>query len=248
MPGRTASRRRSSRTPRSSCRRRSAPTGTLQRDAQLYDIPVGGNDALDGGAGNDAIHAGAGNDTAYGNGGAADADADLLTVCAETILSTCDRDAIFGDDGDDWLWGGPDKDHVWGGYGSDHLDVVRPGVANPKAKFTGPDVLYGGWQQDALQGDLTSPSPNALDKLIDSTGVYNIYYVCEGAYGGASVVRSPSPSMQSTLQALATADGALSVATRGSSGFNEVSMVFTNEFSQNSSPAFLDSPGHFTCG
>jgi len=223
-------------------------TNSLQRDAQLYDIPVGGDDVLDGGAGNDAIHAGAGNDTANGNAGATDTDADLRAVCAATIVSTCDRDAIFGDDGDDWLWGGPDKDHVWGGYGSDHLDVVRPGVTNPIAKFVGPDVLYGGWQQDALQGDLTSPNPNNVDKLIDSTGVYNIYYVCEGAYGGHSVVRSPSPSMQSTLQTLATADGALSVATRGSSGFNEVSMVFTNEFSQNSSPAFLDSPGHFICG
>jgi Ca2+-binding RTX toxin-like protein len=223
-------------------------TGSLQRDDTLYDIPTGGNDVLDGGTGNDALHGGAGNDTLSGNAGATDLDVNLTAVCATAIALTCDRDVIFGDDGDDTMWGGPDKDHMYGGYGSDHLDVVRPGTANPRSKFMGPDVMYGGWQQDAMQGDLSSPSPNALDKLIDSTGVYNIYYVCEGAYGGASVVRSPSPSMQSTLQSLATADGAFSVPTKGSSGFDELSMVFTNEFSQNSNPAFLDSPGHFTCG
>lgn len=223
-------------------------TDSLQRDALLYDIPVGGHDTVDGGAGNDALHGGAGNDTLSGNAGATDLDADLRTVCATAILSTCDRDVIFGGDGDDWMWGGPDKDHTYGGYGTDHLDVVRPGTQDPIAKFVGPDVHYGGWQQDALQGDLTSPDPNQLDKLIDSTGVYNIYYVCEGAYGGASVVRSPSPSLQSTLQSLAAADGATAVTTKNSSGFNELSMVFTNEFSKNSSPAFLDSPGHFTCG
>ena len=223
-------------------------TGSLQRDVALYDLATGGTDVLDGGTGNDSVHGGAGNDTLTGNAGATDAHPGLTTFCPTTIAATCDRDALFGDDGDDWLWGGLDKDHVYGGYGTDHLDVVRPGTANPKAKFVGPDVLYGGWQQDALQGDLSSPSPNMLDKLIDSTGSYNIYYVCEGAYGGASVVRTPSPSMQSTLQALATADGATAVTTKGSSGFDELSMVFTNEFSQNSSPTFLDSPGNFTCG
>ncbi|HEV2890755.1 MAG TPA: calcium-binding protein [Frankiaceae bacterium] len=222
-------------------------TGSLQRDTLLYEIATGGNDTLDGGAGNDSVHAGAGNDTVTGNAGATDADPGLTTVCATAIASTCDRDVLFGGDGDDWLWGGPDKDHVYGGYGSDHLDVVRPGTANPKARFVGPDVLYGGWDQDAMQGDLSSPSPNALDKLIDGTGVYNIYYVCEGAYGGNSVVRSPSPSMLTTLQALSSADGASAVTTKGSSGYVETSIVFTNEFTKNSSPAFLDSPGNFTC-
>lgn len=221
---------------------------SLQRDGTLYVFATGGDDALDGGSGNDAIHAGAGDDTAYGNGGATDADAGLTNVCLAPIAATCDRDVLFGGDGDDWLWGGPDKDYVFGGYGSDHLDVVRPGTTDPRSKFVGPDVLYGGWQQDALQGDLTSPSPSAFDKLIDATGVYNIYYVCEGAYGGNSVVRSPSPSMLTTLQSLATASGAVGVTTPGTSGFDETSIVFTGEFSQNSSPAFLDSPGNFTCG
>ncbi|HEX8004583.1 MAG TPA: hypothetical protein VF519_18000 [Mycobacteriales bacterium] len=222
-------------------------TGSLQRDTLLYEIATGGNDTLDGGSGNDSVHAGAGNDTAHGNGGATDANPGLTAVCPAAVTATCDRDVLFGGDGDDWLWGGPDKDHVYGGYGSDHLDVVRPGTANPKARFVGPDVLYGGWQQDALQGDLSSPNPNALDKLIDATGVYNIYYVCEGAYGGNSVVRTPSPSLISTLQSLATADGATAVTTKNSSGFDEASIVFTNEFSKNSSPAFADSPGNFTC-
>jgi len=222
-------------------------TGSLQRDTTLYDIATGGADTLDGGSGNDSVHAGAGNDTVTGNAGATDADPGLATVCQTTITATCDRDVLFGGDGDDWLWGGPDKDHVFGGYGSDHLDVVRPGMTNPKARFIGPDVLYGGWQQDALQGDLSSPSPNQMDKLIDSTGVYNIYYVCEGAYGGNSVVRSPSPSLITTVQSLAGADGATTVTAKGSSGFDEASIVFTGEFSQNSSPAFLDSPGNFTC-
>ena len=222
-------------------------TGSLQRDTLLYEIATGGADTLDGGSGNDSVHAGAGNDTVTGNAGATDADPGLANVCPAAITAACDRDVLFGGDGDDWLWGGPDKDHVYGGYGSDHLDVVRPGTPNPRSKFVGPDVLYGGWQQDALQGDLTSPSPNELDKLIDATGVYNIYYVCEGAYGGNSVVRSPSPSMLTTLQSLAAADGATAVTTKNSSGFNETSIVFTNEFSKNSSPAFLDSPGNFTC-
>ena len=127
------------------------------------------------------------------------------------------------------------------------MDVVRVGVTNALAKFRGPDVMYGGWQQDAMQADISRPNPNGDDKLIDSTGVYNVYYVCEGAYGGNSVVRSPSPSLISTVQSLALADGASLVTTTTSSGFNELSMVFTNQFSQNSSPAFADSPGHFTC-
>jgi Ca2+-binding RTX toxin-like protein len=221
--------------------------GTLQRDATLYDIAYGGRDVLDGGTGNDALHSGAGNDTLSGNAGATNADPGLNTVCVTTVTLACDRDVLFGGDGDDTMWGGTDKDHMYGGYGTDHIDVVRPGTVDALAKFKGPDVMYGGWQQDAMQADVSSPSPNGDDKLIDSTGVYNIYYVCEGAYGGNSVVRSPSPSMQSTLQSLAAADGATTVATAGSSGFDELSMVFTNEFSQNSSPAFVDSPGSFTC-
>jgi hypothetical protein len=46
---------------------------------------------------------------------------------------------------------------------------------------------------------------------------------------------------------VATAVGARAPATSGTSGFDEISMVFTNQFGQNSNPAFVDSPGHFIC-
>ncbi|MDQ1688555.1 MAG: hypothetical protein QOK42_1530, partial [Frankiaceae bacterium] len=103
------------------------------------------------------------------------------------------------------------------------------------------------WQQDAMQADVSSPNPNGDDKMIDSTGVYNIYYVCEGAYGGNSVVRSPSPSMVSAMQNLAIADGAVGAATASTSGYDELSTVFTNDFGKNSNPAYTDGLGHFTC-
>ena len=43
--------------------------------------------------------------------------------------------------------------------------------------------------------------------MVDSTGAYNGYFVCEGAYGGNSVMRQLSPDMETFWQKVSTDDG-----------------------------------------
>jgi hypothetical protein len=212
--------------------------GTFSRLAELYAFLEGGggegDDTMLGGEGHDRLHGGPGDDIMNGNG---------------------DQDRLFGGDGQDVVWGGPDHDHLWGGYQDDYLDV-RPRPADPADWFTygepdnyqGLDLIYGGWHRDALQADVAAPGPREADRLIDWAGGYNVFYVCPGAYGEGTITRRGSPHLQRFLQDLAEADGALSTATEGSSGFRELGYVFPNERGQNSHPPHPDHPGHFTCG
>ena len=217
--------------------------GTFTRQVALYSFLKGGgaegNDTLLGGDGRDSMHGGPGNDTMNGNG---------------------DVDKLFGGDGDDVVWGGPGDDDLWGGYQDDNLDV-RPRVASalhpadPPEWFTygAPDnyqdldLIYGGWDRDALQANVAAPGPRVTDRLIDWAGGFNVFYVCTGAYGEGTITRSGSPSLEAFLQNLSAADGAVNTRTAGSSGFRELAYVFANERGQNSHPPHPDHPGHFTC-
>jgi Ca2+-binding RTX toxin-like protein len=217
--------------------------GTFTRQVALYSFLKGGgaegNDTMLGGDGRDSMHGGPGNDMMNGNG---------------------DVDKLFGGDGDDVVWGGPGDDDLWGGYQDDNLDV-RPRVASalhpadPPEWFTygapdnyqGLDLIYGGWDRDALQANVAAPGPRVTDRLIDWAGGFNVFYVCTGAYGEGTITRSGSPSLEAFLQNLSAADGAVNTRTAGSSGFRELAYVFANERGQNSHPPHPDHPGHFTC-
>jgi hypothetical protein len=81
----------------------------------------------------------------------------------------CDEGILFGDDGDDRMWGGRGHNHLFGGHNpglgtaGDHLDVVYPGydplAGNVDVDFKGVDFIMGGWGQDAMQADVSKPSP-----------------------------------------------------------------------------------------
>jgi Ca2+-binding RTX toxin-like protein len=226
--------------------------GTLTRRTLLYSDQQGdgaeGNDTMLGGAGDDNLHGVAGNDFMNGNG---------------------DNDHLFGGDGDDAAWGGTGNDHLYGGYHDDHLDVVPREArevghgnnttlfpADPPEWFTyGPaldsfqdiDIIYGGWDQDALQADVGGPGPVPGDRLVDWAGGYNVYYVCPPAYGEGLITRMLNPALIAFLQQLSEADGAVDTATSGTTGFRELAMVFPSEIRFNSHPPHPDHPGHFTC-
>lgn len=234
--------------------------GMLRRNTQLWvQTDHGGNDTITGGHGNDVVHAGQGADVVDGNGTIKeDSDGSQLLALTERCKGSidgsgtvqpdpleCDRDILFGDDGADTIWGGPDHDHIYGGWGTDRLDVVTPDFGDRTVDFKDADFIYGGWDSDILQADQSQPNPNGMDKLIDAQGAFNDYQVCENAYGGNSVIRAVDPGMITFLQAMATDDGAMSAGTKGSSGYRELSIVFSNEVKFNSSPAIQ--PTNATC-
>ena len=193
-----------------------------------------GNDVMLGGGGRDSLHGGPGTDIANGN---------------------ADEDHLFGGDGDDVMWGGPDHDHLYGGRGNDYLDVKpRPATSADPAdpadwfiygmpdNFQDIDYIYGGWDQDAMQANLGGPGPQEGDRLMDWAGGYNAYYVCPAAYGEFYITRDLSPNMILFLQRLAEGDGALDPITDGTSGFNELAMVFPQDVAQN--PTANGDAGH----
>lgn len=224
---------------------------TLYRQVILHEVEIGGDDRMRGQEDGDWMHGGAGNDLMNGNTG---------------------NDRLFGDDGNDVMWGGFDHDHLYGGRGGDYLDVKpRPEMTvgkkghemtlpadlaewfafgedeNGHDNYQDVDYIYGGWGQDAMQADVGDNGPVAGDRLIDWVGAYNVYYLCPALYGEFVITRSHSPSVIEFLQQLAEGDGALQPADNGSSGFNEVAMVFPREARYNSQPVHPDNPGHFTC-
>lgn len=232
--------------------------GTLKRTTTTYPVPtsvtsggVGGNDVLLGGLGNDATHGGAGDDQMWGN---RSFDASLVPTkeTSPTGVSGLDDDVLFGGHGADRIWGGWQHDRMYGGHGADQLDMVTVlnGVAtgDKTVDFKGIDFMYGGWGADAMQADVSKPSPsNQTDKMVDATGVYNGYFVCEGAYGGNSIMRLLSPSMESFWQAVAADDGLVSAGTSKTSGWWELGMVYNQDRGQNANPTYPITPAHFVC-
>ena len=191
--------------------------------------------------------------TSYGDGAP-------LHVDTRPGLEHRDNDHLWGGDGRDALWGGRGPDDVFGGYGDDHLYVYpREATAttprDPQAwfdvaghdVFQGLDYLYGGWDQDAMQADLLESGPRSSDRLIDSVGAYNVYYVCDGPYGEGAITRALAPQVIGFLETLSDARGAVDASTPGTSGFRETGIVSTRDIRYNQAPVHPDNPGHFTC-
>ncbi|TYB99389.1 calcium-binding protein [Micromonospora sp. WP24] len=114
----------------------------------------------------------------------------------------------------------------------------------------GTDWIYGGWDRDVLQGDVTENGPNNGDRLIDWNGAYNLFTHCNSAYGGFNDVRQHSPAMQNFLSRVAWGSGAgraLSDATTaGTSAFVELALVYPRDNRQHGAgPAYPGTPGHF---
>ena len=247
-------------------------TGSLYRQVELYSFDsslpnVGsGNDTMSGGEGHDSMHGGPGADVMSGNAG------DDYMFADDSTLVTFPL-ATYSPVGADAMWGGPGHDTMYGGHGIDYIDVLpRPSFVDKKGTFprdpqawfdaaatdpvqtdghagaySGLDIMYGGWDQDWMQLDVSAPGPPPGDRALDWNGGFNAYYRCDPAYGDWGITRQHSPSMQVFLQQLAFGMGAVQTSTPGTSGFNETAMVFPGE-QGNANPVNPDNPAHFTCG
>jgi Ca2+-binding RTX toxin-like protein len=242
---------------------------------QSPGLTTGGRDLMRGSDGHDSMHGQAGNDLANGDRGGdyvfGDDGVDVLwggrgRACADPLDAACDGDRGVNDEFVDVLFGGRGlkTDPVTGG--ADLLDFrPRPGVdpaawldatdteaGDPIAAHQhhqGIDWIYGGWDRDVMQANIADNGPNAGDRLLDWSGAYNLYTHCPAAYGGYNDVRVLNPAVQGFLEQLAFALGAgaslTEVRTAGTSGFNELAMVYTADVQNNSGSAYPSTPGHF---
>jgi Ca2+-binding RTX toxin-like protein len=114
----------------------------------------------------------------------------------------------------------------------------------------GTDWLYGGWDRDVMQGNVTANGPNPGDRLIDWTGAYNLYTHCNASYGGYNDIRLLAPDLFDFLTGLAWADGAgrspSDVLTPGTSAYRELAFTYTEDFKEHGNgKAYPTTPGHF---
>ena len=108
-----------------------------------------------------------------------------------------------------------------------------------------------------MQGDQSANGPNPGDRLIDWSGVYNLYSHCNAAYGGFNDVRIPSPSMEKFVQEWATGLGAgrpastdpstpADVTVPGTSAYDELALVTNSDGKgHGTGSAYPTTPGHF---
>ncbi|EAQ00456.1 type I secretion target repeat protein [Janibacter sp. HTCC2649] len=119
----------------------------------------------------------------------------------------------------------------------------------------GVDWVYGGWDRDVMQGDLSNNGPHNGDRLIDWSGVYNLWSHCNAAYGGFTDVRVPAPAVEDFLKAWATGNGAgrpggggasADVLTPGTSAYDELALVYNPDGKDHGTgSAYPTTPGHF---
>lgn len=118
--------------------------------------------------------------------------------------------------------------------------------------YQGTDWLYGGYDRDVLEGNVTANGPNPGDRLMDWVGTFNLYNHCNAAYGGFNDVRQFSPGMQAFMQGWAYGLGVGSspadVATPGTTGFSELGFVYNQnpDIQSNSGSPYSGTPGNFT--
>ncbi len=235
---------------------------------------VNGNDVMLGGDGDDWMHGGAGQDFIQGDGdGGLEKPHPTLpdvSVVTDPNPASADVDRIFGGDSNgtgglpdpvlggsgDAIWGGRGNDHSYGGNGDDMLDV-RPDGLYPATweawaeadveSYHDIDIAYGGYDQDALQGNVADNGPVDGDRMFDWVGVYNITYLCPATYGAYVTIRDQNPALIDYLLEQAATDGALTPAVKTSSGGNEVAMVYKPDVKNNTNPIYPGTPGHQTC-
>ncbi|MEW6155801.1 MAG: hypothetical protein AB1813_00100 [Verrucomicrobiota bacterium] len=148
------------------------------------------------------------------------------------------RDALFGDLGNDWLVGGTEADHLFGGLGDDLLNcddnLETNGGANnaPDAGLYGDaDLAYGGGGMDYLLGNTGG------DRMIDSHGEFNNYWVPFSPYGAATIIRALNPDTRDLLYAVSKSDGADQTRVGGTLGsparngepFGEIGLVMQGD-------------------
>ena len=119
----------------------------------------------------------------------------------------------------------------------------------------GVDWIYGGWDRDVMQGDQSANGPNAGDRLIDWSGVYNLYSHCNAAYGGYNDIRIPNPALETFIQQWATGAGAgrpgtatvpADVTKPGTSAYDELALVYSSDGkAHGTGSAYPSTPGHF---
>lgn len=116
----------------------------------------------------------------------------------------------------------------------------------------GVDWIYGGLDRDVLQGDVTANGPNGGDRLMDTTGAFNLFSHCNAAYGGFNDVRVMAPAVRDFLFLLAYSAGAgqtsVDVTTRGTAAYADLAMVYNSDMKRGAGKAFPTTPGHFDQG
>jgi hypothetical protein len=233
---------------------------------------VNGNDVLLGGDGDDWMHGGAGQDLMQGDGDGAGFTTGPLPGVQYVIdpnAASADVDRLFGGDSNgtgtvdpvlggngDGIWGGRGDDHSYGGRGDDMLDV-HPDAQFPATwtawaetdieSFHDIDIVYGGYDQDAMQANIANNGPVNGDRMLDWAGVYNITYLCPATYGAYVTIRDQSPGMIAYVLEQAATDGARTPEIKTSSGGNEVAMVYKPDVRFNNHPPYPGTPGHFFC-
>jgi Ca2+-binding RTX toxin-like protein len=236
---------------------------------------VKGKDVMLGGDGDDWMHGGAGQDLIQGDGDAdplsehAHPSLPGVTVVEDPNPASADVDRIFGGDSNgagtvnavtggngDAIWGGRGNDHTYGGRGDDMLDV-HPDPQFPTTwsawaeadneSFHDIDIVYGGYDQDAMQANIADQGPTDGDRMFDWVGTYNILYLCPATYGAYVTIRDQNPALIAYLLEQAATDGALTPSVVTSSGGNEIAMVFKPDVKNNSNPIYPGTPGHFFC-
>ncbi|MDQ3963550.1 MAG: hypothetical protein M3277_06520 [Actinomycetota bacterium] len=113
----------------------------------------------------------------------------------------------------------------------------------------GIDWIYGGWDRDVMQSNVSANGPNDGDRLMDWDGAYNLYTHCNPAYGGYNDLRALSPTMIGFLESFAFATGVgttvANVQDSASSAYREVAIVYRPDLKHNSGKAYPTTPGHF---
>jgi hypothetical protein len=114
----------------------------------------------------------------------------------------------------------------------------------------GTDWIYGGWDRDVMQGNVSANGPNPGDRLIDWTGAYNLYTHCNASYGGYNDIRLFAPDMLDLLTGLAWMGGAGrsagDVLQPGTSAYRELAFTYNPDLNgHGSGQAYPSTPGHF---
>ena len=240
-------------------------------------VTVGGSDTIRGGPGHDSLHGAFGDDVMNGDtGGDILFGADGSDVMwggrgSSDINNAADRGV--NDSLVDYVFGGRGGNASAGAGiitgGADVIDYLPRDNVDPPAWHAavaayddgesggevlrqfhqGVDWVYGGWDRDVMEADLSDNGPHLGDRLIDWTGAYNLYVHCNSSYGGYTDLRTQSPSLQSFLENLAFSLGAgaslADVQNGASSAYRELALVYKPDIKDNSGQAYPTTPGHF---
>jgi Ca2+-binding RTX toxin-like protein len=222
-------------------------TGTAAYVVDLFG--AGQKDLVLGGSGADTIFAGLGQDDVNAGAG---------------------PDLVWGGDDADILWGGEGDDRIYAGNGDDAVDLKRssfdaglttgvtdaawwklawytaPTVDSDLAPLThnGDDLIYGGRLRDVLHADRGRAGPAPGDRLADWYGSYNLYLICDSAYGAGRTLRDITPDIVGALQQLGTADGAFDIMTKTSSGYAQIALVIDEFTGENRGAPHPNHPGN----